>query len=154
MRRALAALAVAGLFGSPVAAEAAGRSPAAAQSISAPLELHPSLVARALRDIGRGNFTRFREAWCADAVSAWLTAVGLRPLSGHMAASALAYGPRLSAPRPGDLAVIRTRRGVYGHVGIVIADLGSSVEIVSGNWGGRVARARVARREVVAFVGV
>ncbi len=50
--------------------------------------------------------------------------------------------------------MIRTRRGAAGHVGIVVADLGADVEIVSGNWSHRVARARIPRRAVTAFVRV
>ena len=71
-----------------------------------------------------------------------------------MAASALAYGPTTQAPLPGDLAIIATRRGRLGHVGIVIADLGAQIEIVSGNWRHRVERARIPRRHVTAFVRV
>jgi hypothetical protein len=79
-----------------------------------------------------------------------LRGVGKPPLANRMAASALSYGPR-SNGSPGDLAVFIGRRGYAYHVGVVVADLGSEVEIVSGNWGRRVARAVVSRREL-AFV--
>jgi hypothetical protein len=64
-----------------------------------------------------------------------------------MAGAALSYGPRGNGA-PGDLAVFMGRRGAY-HVGVVVADLGSEVEIVSGNWDHRVARAVVSRRGLI-----
>jgi cell wall-associated NlpC family hydrolase len=70
-----------------------------------------------------------------------------------MAASALSYGPHVSNPRPGDLVVMRTRRGAAGHVGIVVGvEPDGSIEIVSGNWSHHVARAVISRRSVTAFV--
>jgi uncharacterized protein (TIGR02594 family) len=111
-----------------------------------------ALVNEAARYVGSGKFTRLPGAWCADAVSAWLEATGKPPLRGRMAGSALAYGPRVANPQPGDLVVMRTRRSPEGHVGIVVAVRGDAVEIVSGNWGGRVARATISRAQVTAFV--
>jgi hypothetical protein len=81
-------------------------------------------------------------------VSAWLRGVGKPPLANRMAASALNYGPRGNGS-PGDLAVFMGRRGYAYHVGVVVAYLGSEVEIVSGNWSHRVARAVVSRRGLV-----
>jgi cell wall-associated NlpC family hydrolase len=112
------------------------------------------LVAIADSHLGQGNFTRLPGAWCAWFVSAILRASGRAPLPNGMAASALAYGPLELHPRRGDLAVIATRAGRYGHVGIVVADRGRAIEIVSGNWGHRVARALIARARVTAFVRV
>jgi hypothetical protein len=108
------------------------------------------LVAEAARYVGSGKFTALPGAWCADAVNVWLRAIGKPPLPGRMAASALAYGPR-GTGAPGDLAVFVGRRGYAYHVGVVVASLGNRVEIVSGNWGHRVARAVVSRRGL-AFV--
>ena len=105
------------------------------------------LVAEAARYVGSGKFTALPGAWCADAVSAWLRAIGKPPLASRMAGAALSYGPRGSGA-PGDLAVFMGRRGAY-HVGVVVADLGSEVEIVSGNWDHRVARAVVSRRGLI-----
>ncbi|MFZ1109873.1 MAG: CHAP domain-containing protein [Rhodomicrobium sp.] len=104
--------------------------------------------------LGQGNFLGTVGPWCADFVSFVLRAAGRKPLANRLAASALAYGPREPTPTPGDLVVMRTRRGAYGHVGIVIAVDRATVEIVSGNWSHRVARARIARGEVTAFVRV
>jgi cell wall-associated NlpC family hydrolase len=164
LRGLCAALVMIGLVLSAGRAEAGGRgwqAPAvvipaqAAGIIQARPHVAPrDLVAAADRDLGMGNFTGLPGAWCAWAVSAWLRATGRPPLRSGMAASALAYGPLELHPRRGDLAVMRTRRGRFGHVGIVVADLGATVEIVSGNWGHRVAHARILRRSVTAFVRV
>jgi len=111
------------------------------------------LVAEAARWIGSGKFTGLPGAWCADAISAWLRATGRPPLSNRMAASALAYGSHVANPRPGDLVVMRTRRGYAGHVGVFVGlAAAGDVEIVSGNWGRRVARSVISRRSVTAFV--
>jgi uncharacterized protein (TIGR02594 family) len=111
-----------------------------------------ALVAEAMRFDGAGKFTRLPGPWCADAVSFWLRAIGKRPLPSRMAASALAYGPRVVDPQPGDLVVLRGERGWAGHVAVVVAARGEAIEIISGNWSHRVARSVVARRRVVAFV--
>ena len=103
-----------------------------------------ALVNEAANYVGSGKFTRLPGPWCADAVNAWLQGVGKPPLRGRMAGDALVYGPR-SSGQPGDLAVFLNRRGYAYHVGIVVADLGGEVEIVSGNWNHRVARAVVSR---------
>ena len=82
-------------------------------------------------------------------------ATGRPPLANRLAASALAYGPHVASPQPGDLAVMATRRGAAGHVGIVEDVLpDGSVAIVSGNWGRRVARGVISRRSVMAFIAV
>lgn len=111
------------------------------------------LAAEAARYVGAGKFTGLPGAWCADAVSVWLERTGRPPLANRLAASALAYGPHVAEPRPGDLVVMRTRRGPAGHVGIVEGVLpDGSVAIISGNWGRRVARGVISRRSVTAFV--
>jgi hypothetical protein len=112
------------------------------------------LVAVAERYLGMSNFTGLPGAWCAWAVSAWLQATGRPELSNGLAASALAYGPLELQARRGDLVVMRTGRGPYGHVGVVVADDGHEIEIISGNWLHRVARARISRRSVTAFVRI
>jgi uncharacterized protein (TIGR02594 family) len=111
------------------------------------------LAAEAARYVGAGKFTGLPGAWCADAVSFWLKATGRRPLADRMAASALRYGPHVAEPRPGDLVVMATRRGSAGHVGVVEAvEADGSIAIVSGNWGDRVARGVISRRQATAFV--
>ena len=123
------------------------RGEAASKDVGPPLELHP-LVAEAERHLGEGNFTGLPGAWCAWAVSAWLRATGHRPLASGLAASAFAYGPCLAQPEPGALAV------TWRHVGIVEAvNSDGTVTTISGNWGHRVRRARLARAGLV-FVRV
>ena len=148
MRPVYAVLATAWLCAHPVTAQARGQAPQARQSASAPAELHPSLVARAMRDLGRGNFTGISQ-WCAAAVSVWLRGVGLPPLANNMASSALTYGPHLAAPKPGALVVMAR------HVGLVESvNADGSIMMLSGNWSSRVREARIDRRLVVAFVSV
>jgi len=113
------------------------------------------VVAEATRWLGSGNMTGMAGPWCADAVSFWLRRTGHRPLASRLVASALDYGPRLSGPQVGALAVIRTRRGWAGHVGFVAGvEPDGSIRLISGNWGRRVADAIVSRDVVVAFVEV
>jgi len=113
------------------------------------------VLAEAARWLGSGNMTGMAGPWCADAVSFWLRRTGHRPLANRLVASALDYGPRLSGPKVGALAVIRTRRGWAGHVGIVEGvEPDGSIRLISGNWGHRVAQATIARKAVVAFVEV
>ena len=88
--------------------------------LARPLGSGRSLVAEAEAHLGEGNFTTLRAAWCARAVSEWLKAIGRRPLNSDMASAALVYGPLELHPNVGDLVVIATRRGRYGHVGIVV----------------------------------
>ena len=153
LRASLAAIASLALLCSGHHAEAAGRaSPSiysAEWSGGAPgRNWGGDLVAEAARYVGSGKFTSLPGAWCADAVSAWLRAIGRPPLANRMAASALSYGPRGSGA-PGDLAVFMGRRGYAYHVGVVVASLGDRVEVVSGNWGHRVGRAFVSRRSLI-----
>ena len=111
-----------------------------------------ALVAEAARYVGSGKFTVLPGAWCADAVSAWLRGIGKPPLAGRMAAAALSYGPhRIGGP--GDLVVLGHYRAY--HVGVVESiDPGGAVHIISGNWGHRVSRGVVSRRQVMAFIVV
>lgn len=113
------------------------------------------MLAEAGRWIGSGNMTGTFGPWCADAVSFWLRRTGHRPLPNRLAASALAYGPRLPGPQAGAIAVMRTRRALYGHVGFVEGvEPDGSIRLISGNWGHRVAEAVIPRNSVVAFVEV
>jgi len=157
--RAWAALAAIALVALTGGAEAHGRGWAAdgahtAATRPAAAGSTRDLVVVAERYLGMSNFTGLPGAWCAWAVSAWLRATGRPELSNGLAASALAYGPLELHARRGDLVVMRTRRGPYGHVGVVVADEGQEIEIISGNWLHRVARARIRRRSVSALVRV
>jgi uncharacterized protein (TIGR02594 family) len=113
------------------------------------------VLAEASRWLGSGNMTGLAGPWCADAVSFWLRRTGHRPLATRSVLSALSYGPRLSGPEVGALAVIRTRRGWADHVGLV-EGVGpdGSIRLISGNWGHRVAQTVIARNAIMAFVAV
>jgi len=145
----------------PQAAHACGRSCPSPSIYATQTSAGPSwgvrydIAAEAARYVGSGKFTQLPGAWCADAVSFWLRATGHQPLSTRMAGSALSYGQVVSTPARNDLVVMRTRRGAAGHVGVVesVASDGS-VTIISGNWGGRVARATIAPGSVTAFVRI
>ena len=127
--------------------KASGRTPPARRPAVEAETGEPALVRAAVHDLGRGNFTGQRGPWCAFAVSAWLQRIGLPPLPGGMASSALRYGPHV-APRPGVLAVS------WRHVGIVERVDGPWLITLNGNWGNRVRRARVPARAFAAFVEV
>jgi len=104
------------------------------------------VIAIAEHYTGSGKFTRLPGPWCADAVSAWLLKAGKPPLDGRMAASALSYGPHVMNPQRNDLVVMATRHGRYGHVGLVVADLGDRIVMISGNWSHRVSVATLRKR--------
>jgi len=116
--------------------------------VGAPIELHP-VLALALHFEGMGKVTPFAGPWCRDFVNMVLERAGVRVADhSRVAIAALNLGPRTNQPRPGDLAVMPR------HVGFVVADRGATVEIVSGNWGHRVARATLPRWAFVAFVRI
>jgi hypothetical protein len=114
----------------------------------------PDLVREAFHWLGSGNMTGKPGAWCAWAISFWLERTGRRPLANGLAAAALSYGPRLPGPRVGALAVLANGHGRITHVGLVAAVRGDAVEMISGNWGHRVARAVLPSRAFLAFIGV
>jgi uncharacterized protein (TIGR02594 family) len=151
----------------PAAAEARVRHPAAprAQSLSegsrrAPARGHAEalgsdVVAEAEHWLGWRNMTGKGGPWCAHFASYILQRTGHAPLANGMASAALSYGRRLSEPKVGALAVVTTRVGYAAHVGFVAGvNADGSIELVSGNWGRRVADSTVSRRLVVAFVDV
>ncbi len=142
-------------LGSSTEASARGwREPARGEFV-APASRGSDVLAEAARWLGSGNMTGTIGPWCADAVSFWLRRTGHRPLANRLAASALGYGPHLAAPRIGALAVMRTWRGLYGHVGLVEGvSPDGSIDLLSGNWGHRVARSLAPRWTIVAFVEV
>ena len=110
------------------------------------------VLGEAMRFLGAGNVTGMRGPWCADYASMVLRRTGRRPLANRNAASALAYGPRVGQPRPGDLIVLNTRRGFAQHVGFFAGWDHGNVVMVSGNWGHRVSRAPISRRAIAAFI--
>jgi uncharacterized protein (TIGR02594 family) len=113
-----------------------------------------SVVAEAMRFVGDGNVTGTRGAWCADYASMILRRTGHHPLANRTVSAALAYGPRVRQPRPGDLVVINTRAGYAQHVGFFAGWDHGRVVMVSGNWRHRVAVAPISPGSVAAFIGV
>jgi uncharacterized protein (TIGR02594 family) len=139
----------------PLVQRSAFSLPAADSVAGRPPSVGGGVLAEAMRHLGARNVTGTRGAWCADYASMVLRNTGRRPLANRMASSALAYAPRVSDPRPGDLVVVNTRHGYAQHVGFFAGwDRGGRVVMVSGNWGHRVSRASLSPRAVAAFVRV
>jgi len=137
------------------AAEARGGHPAGGPAARNPGRSAPDVVAEAQHWLGAGNMTGLGGPWCASFASYVLRRTGRAPLANGLASSALSYGRRLAQPKVGALAVVSTRFGYAAHVGFVArVNADGSIELVSGNWGHRVADATVSRRIVVAFVDV
>jgi uncharacterized protein (TIGR02594 family) len=113
-----------------------------------------SVIADALRFVGAGNVTGMPGPWCADYASMILRRTGHKALAGRSVSAALAYGPRVRQPRPGDLVVINTRAGYAQHVGFFAGWSHGLMEMISGNWGHRVSVAPISPRSVAAFIGV
>ncbi len=104
-----------------------------------------SLLDAARGYLGRGNFTGYREAWCADALRAWLRQSGHSTAgTDHRAISFARYG-RPTSPHVGAVAVLRH------HVGIVAAVTGRGVVLLSGNHGRRVALGVYPLRRILTF---
>ena len=103
----------------------------------------PLAVARAY--LGRGNFTGYREAWCADALRVWLRKSG-HSIAGtdHRAISFARYG-RPTSPHVGAVAVLRH------HVGLVAGFSHGGVVLISGNHARRVALGVYPLRRIIAF---
>ena len=102
-------------------------------------------VGIAMRYLGAGNPTGTHRAWCGDFVNMTERLAGRRGLaSGGLASAWRTYG-RASGPVRGAIAVMR------GHVSRVVARLGDSVELISGNWSKRVAIHLARTRDIVAF---
>lgn len=147
---------VAVLAGMAIAGSAyAGESPSAFWhhqgapiSRGAPRVALANLADVASRFVGQRNFTGTRGPWCADAVSSWLRMTGRRPLSSRMAMSALSYGPRVSSPQRGDLAVMRSHVTIFESW----SGPGSFIGLGGNQAHGHVARSRFPARMVVAFV--
>lgn len=105
--------------------------------------------------MGARNMTGKPGPWCASFANFVLRKTGHQPLASDMSTAALTYGRRLSTPQIGSMAVISTSYGWAGHVGFVTGvNSDGSIQLISGNWGRRVAQTNIARRLVVAFVEV
>jgi uncharacterized protein (TIGR02594 family) len=108
------------------------------------------LLAVASRYVGRRNPTGTRGPWCRDFVNHVVRKAGL-PLAdtSRRARDAVRLGRRVSQPRPGDLAVMRS------HVTIVAGfEAGRVVGLGGNQCGGRVCVSRYAQGRVIAFIRV
>ena len=103
-------------------------------------------VAIAMRYVGASNSTGSGgRPWCGDFVNMTERLAGRRGLlSGALASTWRSYG-HASAPMRGAIAVMR------GHVSRVVAKIGSSVLLISGNWSHRVSVHLARLRDVLAF---
>jgi uncharacterized protein (TIGR02594 family) len=109
------------------------------------------LVAQARRYLGT-NPTGMSALWCARFMNMVLERSGRRGTGSNMASSFANYGRRVSGPQVGAIAVMsRGKRG--GHVGVVSSiDASGNPIIISGNYGRRVAEAKISRSRVYAYV--
>lgn len=102
------------------------------------------LVAVAERYLG-GNPTGWAHNWCSQFLNAVvLPAMGLRG-TGDATAISFAHWGSPSGPRPGAVAVMSH------HVGIVMADHGTTVTLISGNHGHRVAIGEYPKGRILAY---
>lgn len=105
-----------------------------------------NLLHIAQRYMGSRNFTGVGQ-WCRAAINHWAALAG-KPLANrsNRAVDALALGPHVSSPRPGDLAVMRH------HVTIFAGWSGGRLIGLGGNQSRRVKYSAFSRRGVLAFV--
>lgn len=104
----------------------------------------------ASRYVGGRNPTGTRGPWCRDFVNHVVRKAGYRLAdSSRKARDAVRLGRRVSSPRPGDLAVMRS------HVTIVAGfEAGRVVGLGGNQCGGRVCVSRYAQGRVIAFIRV
>jgi uncharacterized protein (TIGR02594 family) len=108
-----------------------------------------SLVAEARRYIG-GNPTGRRSLWCGAFMDMILKRTGHKG-GGNLARAYANYGPRVSGPQVGAIAVMARKGG--GHVGVVSGiDQSGNPIIISGNHGRRVAESTYSRGRILAYV--
>jgi uncharacterized protein (TIGR02594 family) len=108
-----------------------------------------AVVDEARRYIG-GNPTGRSSLWCGAFMDMVLKRTG-HPGGGNLAAAYAHYGPRVSGPQVGAIAVMGRRGG--GHVGVVSGvDPAGNPIIISGNHGHRVAESVYPRGRIYAYV--
>jgi hypothetical protein len=105
-----------------------------------------NLLHVAQRYMGSGNFTGVGQ-WCRAAINRWAAIAG-KPLANrsNRAIDALALGPHVREPRPGDIAVYRH------HVTIFAGWRGGRLIGLGGNQSHRVKYSAFSRRGILAFV--
>lgn len=91
-----------------------------------------------------------RTPWCGKFVTAVVTEAGHKiPHASGLARSWMKYGKRVTVPRPGDIVVIRTKRGY--HVGIFSHMKDGKVFLLGGNQSNRVKVSGYALSRIVAM---
>jgi len=107
-----------------------------------------ALVANARRFIGT-NPTGRRSVWCGAFMDKILRDTGHRG-GGNLARGYLNYGPRISGPQVGAIAVMHRASGRGEHVGLVSGvDANGNPVVISGNtWGGGSSRHRVMEQSI------
>lgn len=105
-----------------------------------------NLLHVAQRYMGSRNFTGVGR-WCRAAINHWAALAG-KPLANrsNRAIDALALGPHVREPRPGDLAVMRH------HVTVFAGWSGGRLIGLGGNQSHRVKYSAFSPRQVLAFV--
>jgi uncharacterized protein (TIGR02594 family) len=108
-----------------------------------------SIVADARRYLGT-NPTGRRSLWCGAFMDKVLRDTGHRG-GGNLAKGYLHYGPRVSGPQLGAIAVMGRRGG--GHVGLVSGvDANGNPIVISGNHNNTVAETVYPRSRILAYV--
>jgi uncharacterized protein (TIGR02594 family) len=108
-----------------------------------------SLVAEARKYLGT-NPTGWKSLWCGAFMDMVLKRTG-HPGGGNLAKAYANYGPRVSGPQVGAIAVMGRKGG--GHVGVVSGvDPNGNPIIVSGNHNHTVAESVYPRGRILAYV--
>jgi uncharacterized protein (TIGR02594 family) len=135
--------------GASAYASAAAEYPSGSSSLAA--GSGSSMIAEARRYIGT-NPTNRRSLWCGAFMNLVLQRTGHPRGSSDLAKSFASYGPRVSGPQVGAIAVM-SRGPSGGHVGIVTGmDPSGNPIILSGNHEGRVAEVPYPRGRIFAYV--
>lgn len=109
-------------------------------------ENNPEIMAWA-KAIGAENYPSDETAWCALFVNFIAFQCGYdgtfrhNSLSPLLARHWLQVGQEVKEPQPGDILIsTRGKDGKQGHVAIVVERLKGKCIVISGNWGGKVAK--------------
>lgn len=92
--------------------------------------------------------------WCKYFVTWVLLQHGIVTPAGGMARSMLTWGSEVTAPKPGDIAVLWRGThddGVTGHVGFFVKEDGQYVYLIGGNQGDKVTEAKFDKKKVLGY---
>lgn len=102
-----------------------------------------------------GSLTRFlkvnprKTPWCAAFANAVLKKAGKKGSGSLTARSFFAWGKRVTTPQPGDVVIIKTKRGY--HVGFFVGRKGNQVLVIGGNQSNSVKITAYSIRSVAQF---